>query len=88
MAHLTIGNAEFRPGDITAAIDAGKTYLASYRSVYLLRATRHGGNRGELIHRKRGGLSITGKGRFFLMNGAELNRALDFNLANVEGGAE
>jgi hypothetical protein len=88
MAHFKIGNAEFLPGEIIAAIDAGKTYLASYRSVYLLRATRNGGERGEFIHRKRGGLSITGKGRFFLMNGAELNRALDFNLANVQGGAE
>jgi hypothetical protein len=85
---LKIGNAEFRPGDIIAAIDSGKTYLASYRSVYLLRATRNGGERGELIHKKRDGLPITGKGRFSLMCGAELNRALDFNLAKAERGAE
>jgi hypothetical protein len=85
---LKIGNAEFRPGDIIAAIDSGKNYLASYRSVYLLRATINGGERGEFIHRKRGGLPITVKGRFALMCGAELNRALDFDLANVEGGAE
>jgi hypothetical protein len=84
--NLKIGNAEFRPGEIIAAIGSGKNYLASYRSVYLLRATINGGERGEFIHRKLGGLPITGKGRFFLMNGAELNRALGFNFANVERG--
>ena len=85
---VKIGNVEFHPGEILAAIDSGKTYLASYRCAYFLRATKSGGERGELIHRKRDGLPFTGKGRFVLMTGAEINLALGFNLANVERDAE
>ena len=78
--NLMLAGIEFRAAEIQDALDDGKEWLAKGRTLYLVRNSVNAGFSARPVYKERGNLPLVSRGRFVLLNAADANSLVGFEL--------
>jgi hypothetical protein len=75
-----LAGIEFRPVEIHDAINDGREWLAKGRTLYFVSYSRNAGFSARPVYKERGSLPLVSRGRFVLLDAADANALVGFEL--------